>query len=187
MAFFGVKSGSPTSVSGNVYTFKLLPGVHPIKVSANNYNDAMVTANVASGGTDNQSVTLMVQTGSVTVLVEDSSTNVAISGATVTLNGVMQQTGPNGKTTFSNVPTGTYSYAVTATGYHDSTTGNSVIISTTSTTPISPTVKLVRQTGSVSLSLKGQANDSDVTVTLTNSNDNIQQYAQRHRADEYYK
>ena len=168
------ENGAPVTptVNGNVYTFTVTSGVaHTIKVSAANYNDAMVTVNVASGGTDNQSVTLTVQTGSVTILVKDSSTNVAISGAAVTLNGVTQQTWSDGKTTFSNVPTGTYSYAVTATGYHDSTTGNSVIISTTSTTPISPTVKLVRQTGSVSLSLKGQANDSDVTVTLTNTVD----------------
>ncbi|MCE5286176.1 MAG: carboxypeptidase regulatory-like domain-containing protein, partial [Pelosinus sp.] len=109
---------TPTATSGNVYTFTVTSGVnHMITVSAASYNDWTVTTNVASGGTDNKSVTLT-QSCTVNITVTNGS---GISPSFKEGTTALTPTSTSGNVyTFTLLP-GAHTITVSASNYNDST------------------------------------------------------------------
>ncbi len=149
------KIQTPDAANGNIYTFKLPTGSHTIAATASNYNSSPVTVNVPNAATVSGSISLTRKTGSVTVFVYPGN---PIKGATVsfTAEGKLYSgtTNEMGVISFSNIPTGTYSFTASKSGYKDSSVD--VTIPNGSTT--------------ASIKLEQLYGDADIAVTDSNNN-----------------
>ncbi|MCE5287283.1 MAG: carboxypeptidase-like regulatory domain-containing protein, partial [Pelosinus sp.] len=115
--------------SGNVYTFTVTSGVdHTITVSAANYNDKSTSIiNVASGGADSESVTLVQQTGSATITVTSEGNPLAAATVTVDGTALTGTTDASGVATINNIPVGSYTFTVNKPNYTNKTSASTTI------------------------------------------------------------
>jgi Carboxypeptidase regulatory-like domain len=126
---------------------------------------------VATGGTTN--VSLNIQAGSLQVTVKLQS-GTTVQGATVTLastNGVTAAPGTtaaNGTYTFSNLPTGTGVYTVTASDGGGSVTSASQTVNNLATTNVTVTIP----TGTIQVTVKDQGGTGLQNASLTLSGPN---------------
>lgn len=133
-----------TNKDGKVTFSALTVGTYSYSVTANGYDGSTGNSVAITVGTKTATPTVYLtkQTGSATILVEDSASHAAINGATVTLNGVAHQTDRDGKATFSDLKAGTYSYSVIANGYNGSNDNRITIVAGTKT--VTSTVYLAK-------------------------------------------
>ena len=106
-------------------------GTYNVEVTATNYQTKTVSGvTLTAGQTKTVQVTMQPTPGSIALTINDRVTNAAISdkvtavtaiGSLGVFNGVR---GADGRWTVSGLPPGTYSVAVTATGYQNETTPN---------------------------------------------------------------
>jgi len=121
---------NPDAISPVTYSFNFTPtveGVYKITVKGK-ARSVLPTANLEI--TDEESMLINVQGGinhTVTFQVKDSDTGFAISGATAELFGIgTTSTSSDGSAFFSTVPSGTYNYKISASGYSSKTSSVNV-------------------------------------------------------------
>ena len=106
-----------TNASGQYTLSAVTEGSYTVTTSAAGYGTQATTDSVGPGAVVTQNVALSQAPGSVTGTVTSAATALPVSGASVTYSGGSTTTNASGGYTLSNVPSGTYSVTVTATGY----------------------------------------------------------------------
>jgi hypothetical protein len=125
--------GSTTTGANGSYTLANVPtGSVSVTVSATGYQSSTQSVPVTANTTTTQNFTLSATVGTISGTVTNTS-GAAISGATVAYSGGSTTTGTNGSYTLANVPVGSVSVTVTATGYQSSTQSVPVTANTTTT------------------------------------------------------
>jgi acid phosphatase len=129
-ATVGYSGGSVTTDgSGNYTLSNVAPGTYTVTASAAGHTSRSSMVSVTSGNTTTLNFQLTPNVpGAITGQVTDSSTGVAIVGATVSYSGGSTTTDSSGNYTLNNVAPGTYTVTASATGY----TGLSSTVSVTS-------------------------------------------------------
>lgn len=111
-----------TSASNGSYTLSnLTEGSYTVTASVAGYQSVSVSATVNPGVTTQQALALTPLPGSVLGTVSDSTTTLAISGATVSINNGTTTTDANGAYNLANLTEGSYSLTISASGYFTQT------------------------------------------------------------------
>ena len=126
-----------TDASGN-YSFANVPaGSYNITASDSGYNSVTLPVTVTAGTNSTLNFQLSASTsnspGTIAGTVTNISTGAAISGATVTHDGISTTTGTNGGYAFSSVAPGTYNVTASHSGYFNQTKSVTVNSGATST------------------------------------------------------
>ncbi len=118
-ATVGYSGGSVTTDgSGNYTLSNVAPGTYTVTASAAGHTSRSSMVSVTSGNTTTLNFQLTPNVpGAITGQVTDSSTGVAIVGATVSYSGGSTTTDSSGNYTLNNVAPGTYTVTASATGY----------------------------------------------------------------------
>ncbi|WP_371377224.1 carboxypeptidase regulatory-like domain-containing protein [Sporomusa aerivorans] len=155
-----------TTNSTGLATFSDLPaGSYSFSVSKESYISNTVTVAVNNGVTAARTIALALQTGNATIIIHDGTNPISGATVSVTANGAVRTatTDASGQATFTNVPIGTYTFTAAKSGYDSSTT--SVMV--TNGTTVSGTIALVRQLGTITITITDRTNTvSGATVTL---------------------
>jgi len=107
-----------TTNSAGQYTLTgVAEGTYTVSVTATGYATTSLSITVGPGTTITQNFALQPNPGTITGAVTDASTNQAVSGATVSYSGGSATTSAAGMYTLNNVPEGSYTVTVSATGY----------------------------------------------------------------------
>ncbi|BBB90376.1 carboxypeptidase regulatory-like domain-containing protein [Methylomusa anaerophila] len=157
-----------TTNGSGVASFANIPsGTYTFTASKSEYNDNTVSVTITSGGTAAAAVALARQTGNVNITVTDGANPLSSVTVSVTVNGSLQTATTNGSgvANFSNIPTGTYTFTASKSGYNS----NTASVAVASGSPAAATVALTRQTGNVTVTLSGTMSASNYTVTVTDS------------------
>ena len=111
-------SSTTTSATGNYSFSNVAPGTYTITASATNYVSASKQIQVLAG--QPQTVNFSLQPASTTVsgTVVDAVTSTPVASATVVLGSRSTTTSSNGSYSFSQVQPGSYTMAVSASGYN---------------------------------------------------------------------
>jgi hypothetical protein len=111
---------STTSAADGSYTLSNVPaGAQTLNVSKSGFGSANVQVTVTAGQTTTQNISLSPSVGTVTGTVLNASNGQPLPGATVSVSGtsLTTTTAANGGYTLSNVPTGSQTLNVSATGF----------------------------------------------------------------------
>ena len=156
-----------TTNEAGLAAFANLPvGSYIFTASKTGYIGTNGSVTVTNGTTQPGTLAMTPQTGSVTLTINDGTN--PISGATVsaTVNGVQQITTTNslGNVTFINLPTDTYTFTASKTGYNNNTASVTVTNGTTQT----GTLALSAQNGSAAITVTDGSNAvSGATVSVS--------------------
>ena len=120
-----------TTGSDGTASFVVKGNSYPYTVSASGH--VSQSGNVRPAGNTNVTIDLVQNQYTVTFVVRGEN-SVLLQGATVTVQGKVQETDKNGQTVFT-VPNGTYNYTVSYPDYHD-ITGNFTMNSSNQSIPI---------------------------------------------------
>ncbi|MGB5818800.1 MAG: T9SS type A sorting domain-containing protein [Saonia sp.] len=123
--------------NGVLFVNNVIPGTYRYTVTAQGFNEVSGTTSRITADT-----TLRITLNPVySVLFRITDGVNPIEAATVTFNGIIQQTGTNGTLTMNTVSAGTYSYTITAQGFED-VNGTITLIDTDVTENLSMTAIL---------------------------------------------
>jgi len=109
-------STKTTDVSGQAVFNGISTGNKSYAVNMAGYNAASGSTNVTGNATVDVSLVTTIVNYTIGVMVYDNTSN-AISGASVTFNGVTQSTDASGYTPFTGVPAGNIHYTISKAGY----------------------------------------------------------------------
>jgi len=125
-----------TNEDGYYWITDIEHGNYTVTASAAGYQTSSETITVLPGETTalNFELTLAPLNGTISGIVTDSSTGDPISEVTVAANGMSATTNSSGHYTISDVPAGTYTVAVSANGYEDSSQTNITVVAGETTT-----------------------------------------------------
>lgn len=156
----GIGSGGVTGSDGRATIANVLAGSYTITVEATNYDQQQKTI-VVNSNVD-VSFALVPSKYTVTITVLDGDKGTAITGASVSgIGGDSQVTDSSGKATFTNVLSGNYTVAVSASNYVSTTQPITVSKSANSFT-----ISLSKMKGSVTVTVK----DSSSGAAIANAN-----------------
>lgn len=163
----GQEQTMTTDANGVAAFTNLATGTYTFTATKADYNSNTASATISGGSIAAAAVTLTRQTGNAKITVTDGT--LPLSGATVsvTVNGQAQTatTAANGEATFTNIPTGTYTFTATKSDY-ESGTANDVAITVGATA--TSTIALAHQTGSAKITVTdGTLLLSGATVSVT--------------------
>ena len=158
-----------TSAANGEATFANLPtGTYTFTATKTGYGSGTASdVVIADGITTTATIALARQTGGAKIMVTDGATPLKDATVSITVNGQAQTatTAANGEASFTNLPTGTYTFTATKAGY-GSNMANNVAITSGATTPA--TIALTRQTGNVKITVTDGDNPiSGITVSVT--------------------
>lgn len=152
-----------TELPTHVYTFTATKAGY-----VSNTTEVIVLGAQQKAGT----ITLSPSPGNAEITVTDGTSPLSGATVSVTVNGQEQtvNTATNGVATFTGIPTGTYTFTATMSGYNSGSANNVIITGGTTT---AKTITLTRQTGSARINVKDSgltgldAQISEATVTIT--------------------
>jgi acid phosphatase len=123
--------GSATTDGSGNYTLSNVPaGNVGVTASMNGFTSQTATVSVTAGATSTQNFALTPSaggSGSISGKITNISNGISLSGAIISFNGGSTTSDSNGNYSFSNVAAGTYSLAVTRTGYVHQTQSATVV------------------------------------------------------------
>ncbi|WP_371363227.1 hypothetical protein SRRS_41710 [Sporomusa rhizae] len=122
---------------------------------------------VSKGATATPAITITRDMGSAAITVKDGS-GALVEGATVSIDGtgLTATTNASGVAMFSNnIPTGTYTFTASKTGYTAGTVSNVAIIKGATATP--PAIEITRDTGSASITVKDGSGAAVAVATVS--------------------
>ncbi len=171
-------SGAAVSISGlgdwtvttnelGQATFTNVPtGTYIFTVTKTGYSSNYTIVEVSHGSTASGTITTVRQSGNAVITVSEGSTPIQGASVSVTADGTEHTiiTDSAGRALFNNLPTGSYSFTVTKTGY-DITTCNATVVSSGLA---AASVSLTRQTGSATITVNdGTTPLSGATISIT--------------------
>lgn len=110
--------GSATTDAGGAYALaNVVEGTYTLTASAQGYGSVNTSVNVAPATTTTQNFALSQAPGSISGVVTDSRSGLAVAGATVAVPGSSTTTSATGGYTLSALPPGAYTVRATAAGY----------------------------------------------------------------------
>lgn len=171
-------SGAAVSISGlgdwtvttnelGQATFTNVPtGTYIFTVTKTGYSSNYTIVEVSHGSTTSGTITTARQSGNAVITVSEGNTPIQGASVSVTADGTEHTiiTDSVGRAQFNNLPTGSYSFTVTKTGYDITTCSATVVYSGLATASVS----LVRQTGGATITVNdGTTPLSGATISIT--------------------
>lgn len=163
----GQERTATTGSNGEVVFASLPAGTYTFTAAQADYNSNSAATTITGGAATAASIALTRQTGNATITVTDGASPVSDASVSVTVNGQAQTatTAANGEATFTNIPTGTYTFTATKTDYGSATASDVVIANGATATA---NITLTRQTGGAKITVTdGTAPLKDATVSVT--------------------
>ena len=161
----GASRTRTTGTDGNTTFSDLSFGSYSFTASKSGYYDNTGSGSI-SQGSPSDTVTIYLTprptTGEITVRVLDKDTNAPIASATVSGAGKTGTTGTDGKTVFSNLSFGSYTFTASKSGYNDNTGTGSISRSSTTTT-VTIYLKKIPTSGDITVLVK----DADTNAALS--------------------
>ncbi|SFL74356.1 Carboxypeptidase regulatory-like domain-containing protein [Pelosinus propionicus DSM 13327] len=148
-------------------TFNNVPtGTYIFTVTKTGYSSSYTIVEVDHGTTASGTITTVRQSGTALITVREGSTPIQGAAVSVTVDGTEHTitTDSVGRAQFAGLPTGSYTFTVTKTGYNTTTCSTTVIPSGLVTAAVS----LTRQTGSATITVDDGTNSlSGATVSIS--------------------